>query len=168
MPTTSTATTRFTGRQQANAAAGSASLALLLAACSSPSARPADAPAAPGANRPSVVVRSVGASVYTPEPGRAADAGLQRACQAWTLDRDDVARFFAASREYPEGTQDAFYALPSTISGQFTADGQTWDDRINAAATATWIHGARARTFGCSDRACAPLVLLMPDDNAGR
>ncbi|WCE05904.1 hypothetical protein [Pseudoxanthomonas sp. JBR18] len=114
------------------------------------------------------MVRSVGAPVYAPEPGRAADAGLQRACQAWTLDRDDVARFFAASREYSDGTQGAFYALPCTISGQLTADGQIGNYRINAAATATWIHGERVRTFGCSDRACAPLVLLMPDDNAGR
>lgn len=168
MPNTSTATTRFARPRQANAKAGSASLALLLAACSSPAARPADAPAAPGANRSSVVVRSVGAPVYTPEPGRATDAGLQLACQAWTLDHDDVARFFAASREYPDGTQDACCALPCTISGQLTADGQTWDDRINAAATAIWIHGKRMRPFGCSDQACAPLVLLPPDNNAGR
>ncbi|WDS35279.1 hypothetical protein [Pseudoxanthomonas sp.] len=108
------------------------------------------------------------AAVYTPEVGRAPDPALEASCKAWALDRAGVARFFAASREYPDGTQDAFYWLPCTISGQLQAEGRTWDYRINAAATATWTSGDVVRTFGCTAAACAPLVLLMPDDNSGR
>ncbi|TBV72286.1 hypothetical protein EYC45_15950 [Pseudoxanthomonas winnipegensis] len=141
----------------------------LLAACNSPQARPADTGAAPAAaGSDNVQVLSVGTSVYVPDAGRAADPGLEAACKAWKLDREGVARFFGASREYPDGTGDAFYALPCTISGQLQADGKTWSYAINAAATATWTRGNVVRTFGCSASACTPLVLMMPDNNSGQ
>lgn len=111
---------------------------------------------------------SVGASVYVPDAGRAPDPALEAACKTWKLDRDGVARFFNASREYPDGARDAFYALPCTISGQLQAEGKTWSYVINAAATATWTNGTVVRTFGCSASACTPLVLMMPDDNSGQ
>ncbi len=115
-----------------------------------------------------MVVQSVGPAVYKPDAGKAPDTALEASCKAWTLDRAGVARFFAASREYPDGTHDAFYWLPCTINGQLQAEGRTWEYQINAAATATWTSGDVVRTFGCSAAACTPLVLMMPDDNSGR
>jgi hypothetical protein len=113
------------------------------------------------------VVQTVGAPAYAPQQGRAPDAGLEASCRSWRLDRAGVARFFAASREYPDGLQDAFYVLPCTISGQLQAQGKTWTYQINAASTATWTSGDVVRTFGCTASACTPLVLMMPDGNAG-
>jgi hypothetical protein len=137
----------------------------LLVACSSPQARPVD-PNTVGAASISIQVdvQSVGASVYAPESGRTPDAGLEASCNAWKLDPAGVAR----SREYPDGLQDAFYALPCTISGQLQYhQGHAWEYQINAASTATWTRGDVVRTFGCSDQACTSLVLMMPDGNAG-
>jgi len=140
----------------------------LLVACNSPQARPADPSSTGAASGPiKVIVQSVGASVYAPGSGRTPDAGLEASCKAWKLDPAGVARFFAASREYPDGLQDAFYALPCTISGQLQSQGQTWEYQINAASTATWTRGDVVRTFGCSEQACTSLVLMMPDGNAG-
>jgi hypothetical protein len=115
-----------------------------------------------------IVVESVGAPAYAPAPDKAPDAALAKSCRAWTLDRDRVARFFAASREYPDGLGDAFYSLPCTITGRLQAEGQSWTYTINAAATATWVNGDTVRKFGCSASACKPLVLMMPDENSGR
>jgi hypothetical protein len=92
---------------------------------------------------------------------------MAASCRAWVLDRHQVARFFAASREYPDGFGDAFYSLPCTISGELRAEGRIWTYEINAAATATWTSGKTLRRFGCAETACEPLVLLMPDGNSG-
>jgi hypothetical protein len=46
------------------------------------------------------------------------------------------------------------------------ADVHTWDFEINAAATGTWTSGDEIRIFGCSDPACEPLVLMMPEAGA--
>lgn len=93
---------------------------------------------------------------------------MAASCRAWVLDRDQVARFFAASQEYPDGFGDAFYSLPCTISGELRAQGRLWTYEINAAATATWTSGETVRRFGCAKATCEPLVLLMPDDNSGK
>jgi hypothetical protein len=156
-PTTSSAT-----------AQASLGLALpMLAACSSPAVRPPPAGTAAAGVPADLVVVDVGPAVYEPVAGHAPEPGLAARCQAWSLSADDVARFFHASREYPDGTHDAFYALPCSIHGTLRADGVTWAYQINAAATATWTSAGITRTFGCSAAACSPLVLLRPDDNAG-
>jgi hypothetical protein len=140
----------------------------LLVACSNPQARHANANDHNEASAAGVVVKSVGAPVYTPLPGKTDDRAMAASCRAWVLDRDQVARFFAASHEYPDGFGDAFYSLPCTISGELRAQGRLWTYEINAAATATWTSGETVRRFGCAEAVCEPLVLLMPDDNSGR
>lgn len=164
---TSASSTPFRTRRRAKATV-CACLIPLLAACSSPPARPSgtthhDEAAAAGV----VVVESDGAPIYAPPLGKAADPALAASCRAWTLNRDQVARFFAASREYRDGLGDAFYSLPCTITGELRAEGRIWTYEINAAATATWIGGGTVRRFGCAAAACEPLVLMMPDDNRG-
>jgi len=140
----------------------------LLVACSHPQARPANTGNYNEAAAADVVVESVGAPVYTPLPGKTDDRAMAASCRAWVLDRDQVARFFAASQEYPDGFGDAFYSLPCTISGELRAHGKLWTYEINAAATATWTSGHTVRRFGCAEAACEPWVLLMPDDNSGK
>ncbi|MGO1068645.1 hypothetical protein [Lysobacter sp. CA199] len=95
----------------------------------------------------------------------ARQASLAQACQAWSLKPDQAARYFRHAQEYPDGTGDRFYWLPCSIKGRLLAAGREWEFEINAAATATWRSGDTLRRWGCSDRACRPLVLLMPDGN---
>lgn len=127
-----------------------------MAACSPPrrAAEAADA----------IVVTRIDPAAYDPA-GK--DEAMRAACAKWTLDAKQATKFFRASREYPEGTHDAFYWLPCSIKGRLRAQGREWDFEINAAATATWIDGDTARRWGCTDKACEPLVLLMPDGNEG-
>lgn len=133
----------------------------MLLSCSRPDPR-ADPPAG-GA----ITVTSVQPAVYRPEAGRPEEPALAASCKAWTLTKQQVAEFFAASSEYPDGTRDAFYWLPCSINGQLLAEGRQWEYQINAAATATWASGDRVRTWGCTAKACETLVLMMPDGNAG-
>lgn len=109
-------------------------------------------------------------SVLRVDPARLDDPqgrepALREACAAWRLDQRQVAAFFAAGREYPDGTHDAFYWLPCSIKGRLRAQGREWDFEINAAATATWTDGDEVRRWGCTAKACEPLVLLMPDEH---
>lgn len=165
---TSTSTTPFRTRRRAKVTVCTC-LIPLLAACSNPQARPASTADHRGAAEAAgIVVESVGASIYVPPAGKPGNPAVAASCQAWTLDRNEVARFFAASREYSDGFGDAFYSLPCTIRGELRAEGRSWTYEINAAATATWTDGATVRRFGCADAACEPLVLLMPDGNSGR
>lgn len=138
----------------------------LMAACNSPAARPVDD--VRSATAGGITVLEVRPAVYIPDSTHAPDAALAGRCAAWSLSAEDVARFFSASREYPDGTHDAFYALPCTISGTLQAEGKTWSYEINAGATAIWTRDSVTRRFGCTDAVCAPLVLMMPDDNSGR
>lgn len=131
------------------------SLALLLGAC-------AHAPGADGGE--TLTVLRVDPARFDDPQGR--EPALRKDCEAWRLNPRQVAALFAASREYPDGTHDAFYWLPCSISGRLRAQGREWDFEINAAATATWSDGASVRRWGCTDKACEPLVLLMPDGNA--
>lgn len=112
----------------------------------------------------SVAPAELGATAHGRE-----EPGLAEACRDWRLTPAQVERFFALSRRYHagEGLQRDFYFLPCRITGQLEAEGRRWDYIINAAATARWQHADEVREFGCADSACAPLVLLMPDDGAG-
>lgn len=138
----------------------------LMTACSSPAARPVED--VRSATASGIAVLKVRPAVYTPDSTHAPDAALAGKCAAWSLSAQDVARFFNASREYPDGTHDAFYSLPCSISGTLQEKGKTWSYEINAGATATWTRGTVTRRFGCTDAVCAPLVLMMPDDNSGK
>ncbi len=105
-----------------------------------------------------------------PTDGRREDPQLRQACADWTLDKAQVARFFALSREYTDREKPQryarFYDLPCTIEGELRTEGRQWTFRINAAATATWESGEQVRHWGCAVRDCAPLVLMMPDEQA--
>lgn len=92
--------------------------------------------------------------------------GLAEACDEWHLTPAQVEAFFALSERYAEGQGllQRFYFLPCRISGQLEAEGRRWGFSINAAATGSWQSGTQIRLFGCSARACEPLVLLMPDE----
>lgn len=94
------------------------------------------------------------------------EPALREACAAWRLSERQVAAFFAAAREYSDGTNDTYYWLPCSIQGRLRAQGREWTFEINAAATASWRDGDTVRRWGCDARACEPLVLLMRDDNA--
>ncbi|WP_460758955.1 hypothetical protein [Lysobacter fragariae] len=89
---------------------------------------------------------------------------MPKACSAWRFSKAQVERFFASSREEPEGKAHEFYDLPCTISGTLTAEGRRWDFTINAASTALWRNGGDERYWGCRAKACESMVLLMPDD----
>lgn len=110
-----------------------------------------------------LAVTRIDAARFDDPQGR--EPALREACAAWRLDARQVAAFFAASREYPDGLGDGFYWLPCTIKGRLRAQEREWDFEINAAATATWTDGDTVRRWGCTDKACTPLVLLMPDGN---
>jgi hypothetical protein len=109
------------------------------------------------------MVTRVDGAVFDAASGK--DANLEPTCKAWNLSKQQVASFFAASREYPDGTHDAFYWLPCSIKGRLSAQGKEWDFEINAAATATWRSGETIRQWGCDAKACESLVLMMPDGN---
>ncbi len=83
---------------------------------------------------------------------------------AWSLGREQAEAFFRASRPITAEERHArFYDLPCAIRGRLQAEGRTWEFEIDAAATATWTSGGETRLFGCSDPACEPLVLMMPE-----
>lgn len=128
-----------------------ASLIATLAACASSPARDPNA----------LTVLRVDAARYDDPQGR--EPALREACAAWRLNPRQVAAFFAAGREYPDGTHDAFYWLPCSIKGRLRAQEREWEFEINAAATATWTDGDTVRRWGCTAKACEPLVLLPPD-----
>jgi len=118
---------------------------------------------APPGGEAAIAVLRVDAARFDDPQGR--EPALRDACAAWRLSERQVAAFFAAGREYPDGTHDAFYWLPCSIKGRLRAQGREWDFEINAAATATWSDGATVRRWGCTAKACEPLVLLMPDEH---
>lgn len=101
--------------------------------------------------------------------GPAGDSGpgqkLKAACKAWNLDKSQVVHFFTLSKEYPESQQRTFNWLPCSIKGTLVASNEIWDFEINAASTATWRRQDQYKYWGCSDKECAALVLLMPDGN---
>jgi hypothetical protein len=93
-------------------------------------------------------------------------ASLAKACKAWTLRPQQAVQFFRLAKQYPQGRGDDFYWLPCSIKGQLIASDGVWDFEIDAAATGSWRRGDIVRQWGCRDRRCKALVLLMPDDGA--
>lgn len=132
---------------------------LMLMACSPRQDLRADVPVA----NDSVRVLEVSASVYDPT-GASGDGVARKAeCARWALDRRQAETFLRLSHPITAEEQHAaFYHLPCSVKGRLQADGETWDFQINAGATATWHRGDEVKTFGCSEAACAPLVLMMP------
>ncbi|MDN5780466.1 MAG: hypothetical protein L0H23_00345 [Luteimonas sp.] len=101
--------------------------------------------------------------VEAPRHGGAEGSPLESACRNWRLSDRDVARFFELSETYAQSPYSAFYQVPCSISGKIEAEGKAWDFVIDGGGTATWSHGNETRYFGCSAKACEPLV-LMPTD----
>ena len=91
------------------------------------------------------------------------DRKLEAACKDWSLNKEQATRFFNLSQEYPENPRRAFNWLPCSIKGTLVADNVIWNFEINAASTATWTRQEEHRYWGCSDRECEALVLMMPD-----
>jgi hypothetical protein len=84
-------------------------------------------------------------------------------CSAWSLDAAQASSLFRLSKPLREGELHDYGWLPCSIKGRVQAEGRTWDFEINAAGTSTWRNGGDARLLGCSQAACEPLVILMPE-----
>jgi len=110
-----------------------------------------------GAETPRII--EVAAAEYS---GPSGDA-LESACRNWHLTDRQVATFFELGEAYEQSPYSAFYQLPCSISGKLEADGKAWNFVIDGGGTATWSHGNETRYFGCSAKACEPLVLMLTD-----
>lgn len=109
-------------------------------------------------------VIEISAPTYDPTGARGDGSVLEAQCKAWSLDREQAEAFFRLSKPISgEEKHGAFYVLPCNVEGRLQADGRSWSFQINAGATATWTSGTEIRDFGCSDPACEPLVLMMPE-----
>lgn len=102
-------------------------------------------------------------SVAAPHYAGGKDAALQDACSAWHLSATQVERFFQLSESYPSSPYSSFYQVPCSISGELRAEAKTWEFTINGGATATWRTEGETRYWGCSAKACEPLVVLPTD-----
>lgn len=89
---------------------------------------------------------------------------LEAQCKGWSIDARQAEAFLSLSKPITGEQKHAkFYDLPCSAHGRVRWDNLVWDVEINAAATATLISGDETHLLGCSDPACEPLVLLMPE-----
>ncbi|WP_305806528.1 hypothetical protein [Stenotrophomonas sp. YIM B06876] len=79
------------------------------------------------------------------------------------MDKRQAASLLNLSRELQEGELHQFDWLPCSIKGRTQIQGTVWDFEINAAGTSILRSGERAQLMGCSQSACEPLVILMPE-----
>ena len=100
---------------------------------------------------------------YDPTGERGDGPALRTQCEAWVIDKQQAEAFFRHARRIKSTASHDYYHLPCSATGELAAEGKVWAFEINAAATATWKNGDEIRSFGCSDPACEPLVLMMPD-----
>lgn len=110
-----------------------------------------------------IVVLDVLPSLYQPArgaPGTTAEAG---ACRAWSLDKLQAAAALRLSTELRAGELHDFYWLPCWIKGHAQIQSKVWEFEINAAGTSIWRSGDETRLMGCSQAACEPLIILMPE-----
>ena len=91
------------------------------------------------------------------------DEGIAHACSSWSLDAEQVERFFKLSKEYKENPYSMFYQVPCSISGELRAGEKVWRFSINGGATATWSRDGETRHWGCSVKECEQLVILAAD-----
>jgi hypothetical protein len=110
-----------------------------------------------------ITVLEVSEPVYQPVDGTRALAREEAMCKAWSLDKGQAASFLSLSKPLHEGELHDYAWLPCMIKGRVRAGGQVWDFEINAAGTSTLRSGNEARLLGCSQVACEPFVILMPD-----
>lgn len=87
---------------------------------------------------------------------------LAASCRAWALTPVQAEAFFRHARPITPEAGHGFDTLPCTIAGRLRSEGREWAFEINGGATATWRSGNDQTLLGCSDPACAPLVLSMP------
>jgi hypothetical protein len=113
--------------------------------------------------KPHLEIKEVRPSRFKASEGGSKDEALVAECAKWKLTKEQARRFFQISTSYKENPYNEFYQLPCSIEGVVEAEGKTWEFTINAGATAVWKSGKEVRYFGCSDPACEPLVLMMPD-----
>jgi hypothetical protein len=78
------------------------------------------------------------------------------------MSKEQAETFFKLSTLLPAGAGHEFDVLPCSISGRLRSDGREWDFEINAGASAVWRDKEDVRKFGCSQKACEPLVLSVP------
>lgn len=89
---------------------------------------------------------------------------LEAQCKSWTIDAHRAETFLRLSKPITGEQKHAkFYDLPCSAEGRARWENRVWNFEINAAATATLTSGNEIRLLGCSDPACEPLVLLMPE-----
>jgi hypothetical protein len=165
MTMTFTSTTRFRTKRRAKALTYTGLLCATstILACSNPPAPRVETPLAGGAPK----ILEISGPVYDPTGARGDGPGLEAECRRWSLTREQAGTFFRLSQPITgEQKHHEFYYLPCSIRGRLQSDGHTWDFEINAAATAALSSGNEIRTFGCSDPACEPLVLMMPEPSA--
>lgn len=110
-----------------------------------------------------ITILDVSPSLYRPAPGASGVASDEDACKAWSLDKQQAASAWRLSRELREGELHDYYWLPCSIKGHARIQGATWEFEINAAGTSTWRNGNATHLMGCSQLACKPLIILMPD-----
>jgi len=123
---------------------------MVMTGCLSASPRPS--------SDPSVRVVEVHAPIHL-----GVDGAEGSACAAWQLDATQVEQFFRLSEEFEESPYAMFYQLPCKITGRLISEGQSWDFSIDGGGTAVWTDHGRTRHWGCSAKACEPLVLLRTD-----
>jgi hypothetical protein len=119
--------------------------------------------ARPDSGASDLTVLEISKAIYAPAPGSARSAKEEAMCSAWSLDRTQAESFFGLSKELREGELHDYDWLPCSIKGRVQAKGRVWEFEINAAGTSIWRNGDQARMLGCSQAACEPLVVLMPE-----
>ena len=97
------------------------------------------------------------------EPSASAGLGFAEACTGWALDTSQATQFFSLATEVAQEDQHRFDYLPCEIAGELMLDGQRWHYRINAAGTARWLRDSGSRYFACTQPACEPLLLMLPE-----
>jgi hypothetical protein len=97
------------------------------------------------------------------EASGSAGLGFAEACTGWALDTSQATQFFMLATEVEPESQHRFDYLPCEIAGELMADGQRWHYRINAAGTAHWLRDGGNRYFACTQPACEPLLLMLPE-----
>jgi hypothetical protein len=110
-----------------------------------------------------IVVLDVLPPLYQPARGGPGTTAEADACRAWSLDKLQAAAALRLSTELREGELNDFYWLPCWIKGRAQIQGKVWEFEINAAGTSIWRSGGETRLMGCSQAACEPLVILMPE-----
>lgn len=162
---TSMNTTAFRTKHAAKALSFTA-LALTMCSILACTSRPDHLAKSQPQSTDAITVVRISRPSYNARGEQGSGAALRSECDRWKIDRKQAATFFRLSERISSETAHRdFYYLPCSVTGELEAEGKVWNFEINAAATATWVNGDEIRSFGCSNPACKPLVVMMPDGN---